>query len=137
VELHVSLTGRRDLSGEIYRQVREAILEGRLRGGDVLPPTRELAARLSVARTTVNVAYDRLIGEGFATAKLGSGTYVTPLVSRISQHRIPPAALLQPRSVWEHVPFERRSPTTWRPRAVCAWMQTTSSSRAALSRRSI
>jgi GntR family transcriptional regulator / MocR family aminotransferase len=112
VELHVSLTGRRDLSGEIYRQVREAILEGRLRGGDVLPPTRELAARLNVARTTVNVAYDRLIGEGFAAGKLGSGTYVTPHVSRISEHRTPPAALLQPRSVWEHVPLPIG---LWRP----------------------
>jgi GntR family transcriptional regulator/MocR family aminotransferase len=53
VELHVSLVGRRDLAGEIYRQLRAAILEQRLQGGEALPPTRELAARLSVARTTL------------------------------------------------------------------------------------
>jgi GntR family transcriptional regulator/MocR family aminotransferase len=52
MELHVSLVGRRDLAGEIYRQLRAAILDGRLRGGDRLPPTRELAVRLSVSRTT-------------------------------------------------------------------------------------
>jgi GntR family transcriptional regulator/MocR family aminotransferase len=30
VELHVSLVGRKDLTGEIYRQLRRAILDGRL-----------------------------------------------------------------------------------------------------------
>ena len=104
MEFHVSLSGRRDLSGEIYRQLRGAILDGRLRSGEVLPPTRELAARLSVARTTVTVAYDRLIGEGFATARLGSGTFVTPHASRISQQRAPHEVALRPRAVWEHVP---------------------------------
>ncbi|MGH8188156.1 MAG: PLP-dependent aminotransferase family protein, partial [Steroidobacteraceae bacterium] len=105
VEVHVSLTGRRNLSGEIYRQLRGAIVEGRLRRGDVLPPTRELAARLSVARTTVNVAYDRLIAEGFATARLGSGTYVAHRASRIPQHRAPHKAVLRSRPIWEEVPL--------------------------------
>jgi GntR family transcriptional regulator / MocR family aminotransferase len=105
VEFHVSLTDRRDLSGEIYRQLRGAILAGRLRGGETLPPTRELAARLSVARTTVSVAYDRLIGEGFATAKLGAGTYVTRTAARLAPHRVQHEAVLRPRSIWEHVPL--------------------------------
>jgi len=58
VEVHVSLLARKDLSGEIYRQLRRAILDGRLRPRDLLPPTRELARMLSVSRTTVTVAYD-------------------------------------------------------------------------------
>jgi GntR family transcriptional regulator/MocR family aminotransferase len=41
---HVSLVGRKDLSGEIYRQVRSAILDRRLRPGDRMPPSRELAS---------------------------------------------------------------------------------------------
>jgi GntR family transcriptional regulator/MocR family aminotransferase len=77
MEVHVSLVGRKDLSGEIYRQLRRAILAGRLRPGDRLPPTRELARRLSVSRTTVAVAYDRLWGEGFVTARVGAGTFVS------------------------------------------------------------
>jgi GntR family transcriptional regulator/MocR family aminotransferase len=39
------------------------------RPGGRLPPTRELARRLSVSRTTVTVAYDRLTGEGFVTSR--------------------------------------------------------------------
>jgi hypothetical protein len=50
---------------EIYRQLRAAILDGRLKGGDRLAPTRELASRLSVSRTTVMDIYDRLLSEGF------------------------------------------------------------------------
>jgi GntR family transcriptional regulator/MocR family aminotransferase len=52
-------------------------MDGRIRAGEALPASREFAARLSVSRTTVIVAYDRLIGEGFATARVGSGTYVS------------------------------------------------------------
>jgi len=53
---HVSLAGRNDLSGEIYRQIRRAILDGRLRPGDRLSPSRELARSLAVSRMTVTVA---------------------------------------------------------------------------------
>src|SRR3981081_343791 len=77
MEVHVSLVGRTDLSGEIYRQLRRAILDGRLRPRDLLPPTRELARTLSVSRTTVTIAYARLWGEGLVTAHVGVGTFVS------------------------------------------------------------
>ena len=64
VDLHVQLDGRRDLSAQIFRQLRDAILDGRLRPGQRLPPTRELARRLSVSRNTAGVAYDELVAEG-------------------------------------------------------------------------
>lgn len=50
-----------DLIGQVYRQLRAAILEGRLAGGDRVPPTRYLADRLSVSRQTILEAYERLI----------------------------------------------------------------------------
>src|SRR5262247_3498135 len=77
MDIHVSLVGRANLRAEIYRQLRQAILERRLRSGDALPPTRELARRLAVARATVVVAYDRLAREGFITSRVGAGTFVT------------------------------------------------------------
>src|SRR5262245_47952285 len=76
MEFHVTLVDRRDLSGAIYRQVRRAILEGKLRPGDLLPPSRELATRLGVSRTTVTLAYDRLASEGYLLSRVGSGTFV-------------------------------------------------------------
>jgi len=104
VEVHVSLLGRTDLAGEIYRQLRAAIIAGRLRAGEPLPPTRELARRLSVSRGTVAVAYDRLSGEGFVTSRVGAGTFVTASAARGE----PPAGAtdgrLRPRPVWDGIP---------------------------------
>jgi GntR family transcriptional regulator/MocR family aminotransferase len=100
---HVSLVGRKDLSGEIYRQVRHAILARRLRPGDRLPPSRELARELVVARATVTVAYERLAAEGFVTVQQGAGTFVGELAARVrrerSTHRC--SGVLQPRQIWQ------------------------------------
>lgn len=101
--LHVSLVGRKDLSGEIYRQVRRAILDRRLRPGDPLPPSRELARELAVARATVMAAYDRLAAEGFVTPRQGAGTFVSELVAQAGPARTgrPSAGTLRPRAIWE------------------------------------
>lgn len=107
VDVHVSLVGRKDLSGEIYRQLRRAIIEGRLKPGQVLPASRELAQRLSVARTTVIGAYDRLTGEGLVTSRVGAGTFVSRQVARAphgTRRRGGPGAL-RPRVVWESIPL--------------------------------
>jgi len=105
MELHINLVGRKNLSGEIYRQVRTAIADGRLRPGDCLPPTRDLARSLKVSRTTVTVAYDRLVSEGFLISRIGAGTYVTdhfsPVKSKPRNASIPSA--LEPRSVWDSI----------------------------------
>jgi len=76
VDIHISIEGRQDLAGQIYRQFRDAIRDGRLKAGQILPPSRELSRRLAVSRNTVGVAYDRLIGEGFIETRIGAGTYV-------------------------------------------------------------
>lgn len=102
---HVSLSGRRDLSGEIYRQMRQAILDGRLRPGDPLPPSRALARTLTVSRTSVTVAYDRLAGEGFVTSRAGAGTFVSEHAARRGLVAATNRAegVLRPRSVWESI----------------------------------
>ena len=64
VDPHVVISGSRDLPGEIYRNLRAAIIDGHVVGGERLPATRELAVRLNVSRTTVATAYDRLSARG-------------------------------------------------------------------------
>ena len=107
MDLHISLAGRTDLSGEIYRQIRAAILHGRLRPGQRLPASRELARYLGVARMTVTVAYERLAAEGYVTARVGAGTFVSEnLAGAARRHRRRREAgeLLSPRPVWRAVP---------------------------------
>lgn len=106
---HVSLVGRKDLSGEIYRQIRRAILDQRLKPGDPLPPGRELARTLAVSRATVTVAYEQLVAEGFVTSRQGAGTFVSELIAQTgrqkTRHRA--AGVLQPRPVWEAIALPR------------------------------
>ena len=49
---------------EIVRQVKAMIAEGRLKGGDRLPPERDLAEKFVVSRTSVRVC----IGSSTAVA---------------------------------------------------------------------
>ncbi|SDM74464.1 MocR-like pyridoxine biosynthesis transcription factor PdxR [Allokutzneria albata] len=114
MDVHISLDGRRDLSGQIYRQLRAAILEGRLRPEDALPPTRELARHLAVARNTVSVAYERLTGEGYLTSRVGSGTFVSE--AGTPAHAVTPASALRPRPIWDSVqpwPSRDAAPVTY------------------------
>lgn len=67
------------LSVQLYRQVRDLILEGRLAPGRRLPSTRSLAAELGVSRTTTVTAFDQLAAEGFVEGRHGSGAFVAEL----------------------------------------------------------
>lgn len=77
MDLAVDITGRRDRATAIYRALLTAIRSRRLAAGDRLPPTRALAKDLGVSRTTVAVAYERLVAEGFLESRVGAGTFVT------------------------------------------------------------
>lgn len=61
---------------QIYRQVREQILSGRLGCGVRLPSSRKLASDLGVARITVLQAYEQLTAEGYLETRSGAGTHV-------------------------------------------------------------
>src|SRR5688500_600565 len=73
VDLHVRVEGRKDLARQLYRQLRGAIVEGRLRPGERLPSTRELASRLELSRNTVALAYEWLTSEGLVSGRAGAG----------------------------------------------------------------
>jgi GntR family transcriptional regulator / MocR family aminotransferase len=44
MELQLTLKGQKNLIRQIYDQLRQAVLQGRLAAGDRLPSTRELAS---------------------------------------------------------------------------------------------
>lgn len=105
MDVHVTLKGRGDLTARIYRQLFDAVLDGRLRPGERLPPTRELARRLDISRNTVALAYERLVAEGVLTSRIGAGTFVcTEAVGPTRARRAPAGSAAQARSVWKTVP---------------------------------
>ncbi|SDE15009.1 MocR-like pyridoxine biosynthesis transcription factor PdxR [Paraburkholderia lycopersici] len=83
MELHVTVSGRRDLAGQIYRQLRDGIVDGRLAGGTRLPSTRDLALQLGVSRKTTLDVFERLLAEGYLNSRRGSGTFVAEALERL------------------------------------------------------
>lgn len=75
---------------QIYAGFRKAILDGRLRRGERLPSTRDLADQLGVSRTVVLMAFEQLLAEGFVEGRHGSGTFVS---NAGGESRRPQAAL--------------------------------------------
>ncbi|WP_148219428.1 PLP-dependent aminotransferase family protein [Azospirillum sp. B510] len=68
--------GAEPLHRQLYRALRQAVLDGRLRPGERLPPSRALAADWGLSRNTVVTAYDTLLAEGYVTGRIGAGTFV-------------------------------------------------------------
>jgi len=61
---------------QLERRLREWITAGRLLPGERLPPSRELATQLEIGRNSVSHAYQALVDDGVATARVGRGTFV-------------------------------------------------------------
>jgi GntR family transcriptional regulator/MocR family aminotransferase len=64
------------LHRQIYDQWRQGILTGRFRRAERVPSTRELSMALAVSRSTVTLAYEQLVAEGYLESSRGSGTFV-------------------------------------------------------------
>jgi GntR family transcriptional regulator/MocR family aminotransferase len=95
--LWLRLDGEGPLQRQAHRALRAAILDGRLPAGARLPATRVLARDLGVSRNTVLAAYEQLVAEGFAAARVGAGTFVSDAIagreakpSRVARTRRPP-----------------------------------------------
>jgi GntR family transcriptional regulator/MocR family aminotransferase len=100
MELHVVITGDKDLSGQLYRQLHDAIRGGRLPPDEQLPPSRLLAAQLGLSRKTVSEVYARLTFEKLLVGRVGIGTFVAARApTRVS--------LARPRPLASHVAVER------------------------------
>lgn len=81
---------------QLYRSLRDAILDGRLGPGLRLPSTRMLAADLDVSRNTVVAAFEQLHAEGYLDSRVGHGTRVAQSLpeyfGRASRRRVVPTA---------------------------------------------
>ncbi|QLF70515.1 PLP-dependent aminotransferase family protein [Peteryoungia desertarenae] len=67
----------------LYRALRQMIETGQLGPGAKLPTTRDIARRFGMSRGAAVAAYDMLVAEGFAEARVGAGTYVAEAVPLI------------------------------------------------------
>jgi GntR family transcriptional regulator / MocR family aminotransferase len=115
--MQISLYGRQDLTGQIYRQLRAGIIDGRLAANERLPSTRDLASQLGVSRKTTLEVFERLISEGYLRSRPGDGTFVADGLARVPTHlshaqfnaksdapETTTPGLMRVRSVWKEMP---------------------------------
>jgi GntR family transcriptional regulator/MocR family aminotransferase len=103
IDLDLGPKGSRESGRSLYLQLRAAIVDGRLRAGTQLPPTRKASEYFGVSRNTAVDAYDRLLSEGYLVARHGSGTYVAdpiPLQAAPSSAPADPAARHRLNGFW-------------------------------------
>ena len=64
---------------QLYSQVRDAVLSGRLAAGSRLPSSRRLAREVACSRNTVVNAFEQLLSEGYLEGRTGAGTWASRL----------------------------------------------------------
>lgn len=76
-ELTITLQtdAKKPLYEQIYDAIREAILSGKIPEGEKLPSTRFQADYLQVSRSTVELAYEQLLSEGYIYSEPYRGYY--------------------------------------------------------------
>jgi GntR family transcriptional regulator/MocR family aminotransferase len=120
-ELPLDSTGAspRNMARWLGDQLKSAVLDGRLRPGTKLPPTRESQAFFGVSRNTAAEVYERLVNAGYLVTRRGSGTYVAESLPHAAPANI---------SHRDSVPFYRMNEFWTRPDITASmdfWRETT------------
>jgi GntR family transcriptional regulator / MocR family aminotransferase len=89
IELDLAPKGSRESSRRLHGQLKAAILDGRLKSGTKMPPTRKSEDYFGVSRNTLVLVYERLLTEGFLATRHGSGTYVADKIAIPAERTAP------------------------------------------------
>lgn len=77
MDILISNSCGRPIYQQIYNQVKNAILSGELREGDMLPSIRALAKDLRISVITTKRAYEELERGGYIYTAAGKGCFVS------------------------------------------------------------
>ncbi|HEY6894284.1 MAG TPA: PLP-dependent aminotransferase family protein [Rhodanobacteraceae bacterium] len=91
---------------QLASAIADDIRRGRLKPGEPLPGTRELAESLALNRNTVVAGYDELAAEGLVSTRVGGGTFVADAAPRL----IAPAPLASEMPTFAVAPPLQRLP---------------------------
>lgn len=81
ISLQFTHSGSTPLYVQLYRYLKEEIMQGHMTAGEKLPSLRRLSRDLSISVTTSELAYNQLLVEGYITSKPQSGYYVANIAA--------------------------------------------------------
>lgn len=76
LDIIISNMGDQPIYDQIYSQIKNLILSGALKEGELLPSIRGLAKELRISVITTKRAYEELEREGFIYTVTGKGSFV-------------------------------------------------------------
>lgn len=74
--ISLDLKSKLPLYEQIYGYIKNEVRAGRIKSGEKLPSTRSLCRYLEVSRSTVELAYEQLLSEGYVEAGARRGFFV-------------------------------------------------------------
>lgn len=77
MKLIINHSSMQPIYEQISGQIKEKIMHGEMKEGEILPSVRTLAKELRVSALTVKKSYDALEQEGFITTVHGKGSFVS------------------------------------------------------------
>ena len=69
-------TSSEPLYEQLYRGIKESIVNGEIATNEKLPSKRKLAEFLNISQTTIELAYGQLLAEGYVLSKSRVGYFV-------------------------------------------------------------
>lgn len=76
MDINISNSSNQPIYDQIYLQIKNQIISGKLKEGDPLPSIRSLAKDLRISVITTKRAYDELEQEGFIYTIAGKGCFI-------------------------------------------------------------
>ena len=77
--LNIKSNSRTPLYEQIYQYIKTEIRDGRIIYGEKLPSTRALSRHLEVSRSTIELAYEQLVSEGYIETVPCRGYFVAQI----------------------------------------------------------
>lgn len=90
--INLKTDSRIPLYEQIYAYIKSDIQNGKIPCGEKLPSTRALSRHLEISRSTVEMAYEQLLSEGYIEAEPYRGYYAAQIQELYHLKKVKPAA---------------------------------------------
>ena len=94
---------------QIYEQIKEAILSGKIGSGEVLPSIRQLSRDLKVSVITTTRAYTDLENDGYIMIVQGKGCFVKELNQNILEDKLMSEIEIHFAEIWKNAKIFRKN----------------------------
>lgn len=98
---------KKNISTEIFDQIKDNIVSGEWKPGDKIPPENELGKLLGVSRVSVRAALQKLSVLGLLTTRHGEGTFVSDLSPDMYMNSLIPVLALDETQILEVLEFRK------------------------------